>query len=94
MYLYYIGSVVFTLAVIADLFSLFLNLKSVARKGGASGVPFLSWIIYFGYFGYIYEKGKMSNLGYFFFMTVFHVMCHYLIPKIYSKALVRKKKRN
>jgi hypothetical protein len=81
-----IGLLFLTTAILWDLLSLYLYLVSNKRGHGSSGVPVVSWFIYFYYFSAAVATGTLSTGTALLMMTtltIFHALCHYVIPVLH-----------
>lgn len=79
-------------AILLDLFTLYLAMVSNKRGYGPSGVPVLSWMIYFFYCAFLLEESFMLKLFSFTALTVFHILCQFVIPAAQVKFISRKRK--
>jgi hypothetical protein len=69
-----------------DLLSLHLELGYNKRGYGPSGVPVVSWLLYFLAVLMIpWSLG--ARMLFLALLTIFHVACHYLIPEAHKRWL-------
>lgn len=89
-----VGLLVLLVGVLWDLFSLYLYLAINIKGHGASGVPVVSWFIYVTYFAAAAATETVSSwlaIRLVALLTIFHALCHYVIPVQHSKFLKNRK---
>ncbi len=77
-----VGAVFLGLAVCIDLVSLVLWLRLYKRGSGPSGIPVVSWLIYF-----VVCQARQSLFD-LLWLTLFHASCQYLVPFFYFRLLL------
>jgi hypothetical protein len=71
------------LGILLDVASLYLGITRNNKGHGPSGIPIVSLITYFIYFGYLSDKDSLSRIEYFILLTLFHVLCQFVIPRVH-----------
>lgn len=78
-----VGAAAFGLAVVIDLASLVLWLRLYKRGSGPSGIPVVSWFVYFVI---CMARHRPVDLVW---LTLFHAFCQYIAPFLYLKFFIR-----
>ncbi len=91
-----IAAIILILAILVDLLSLYLNLRKIKIGRGPSGIPGLSFLIYWGVFTlgcvnilkHEYRE-SVKYISIFTILFIFHISCHFIIPIIYRSIRMR-----
>jgi hypothetical protein len=91
--LWSLADLVLLLAILLDVLSLAMACRKVIRGHGPSGIPGLSWLIYVGWINLEqFHRDHPSGwpLQAFLLATVFHMMCQFGVPAVYSRWFSRR----
>jgi len=68
-------------ALLTDVLSLVLSVRRIIKGSGSTGIPFLSWVVYYFLIEWMNQTFIFGTpLRAILALTVFHVSCQYLIP--------------